>query len=161
VFDRLMPETNQVGRTLDNLAVTESDLLQLPAGNITEAGFRGNISVGIQYIESWLRGQGCVPLNNLMEDAATAEISRAQVWQWLKHGARLDDGRVIDRALFDQLLAEETAGLEDELGDERFTGGRFQDAIQLFADLSTAEDFEEFLTLPAYGLLSEGEARAG
>ena len=161
VFDRLMPETNQVGRTLDNLAVTESDLLQLPAGNITEAGFRGNISVGIQYIESWLRGQGCVPLNNLMEDAATAEISRAQVWQWLKHGARLDDGRVIDRALFDQLLAEETAGLEDELGDELFTGGRFQDAIQLFADLSTAEDFEEFLTLPAYGLLSEGEARAG
>ena len=161
VFDRLMPEANQVGRTLDNLVVTEGDLLQLPKGKITEAGFRSNISVGIQYIESWLRGQGCVPLYNLMEDAATAEISRAQVWQWLKHGARLDDGRVIDRALFDQLLAEETAGLESELGEERFAGGRFQDAIQLFADLSTADAFEEFLTLPAYGLLSEGEARAG
>ncbi len=161
VFDRLMPEDNQVGRTLDNLVVTAGDLLQLPEGKITEAGLRGNISVGIQYIESWLRGQGCVPLYNLMEDAATAEISRAQVWQWLKHGARLDDGRVIDRALFDQLLAEETAGIENELGEDRFAGGRFGDAIQLFADLSTADDFEEFLTLPAYGLLIDDEAQAG
>ena len=161
VFDRLMPDANQTGRTLDNLVVTEGDLLQVPAGNITEAGLRGNISVGIQYIESWLRGQGCVPLYNLMEDAATAEISRAQVWQWLRHGARLDDGRVIERALFDQLLAEETAGLENELGEERFAGGRFADAITLFAKLSTADDFEEFLTLPAYGLLTNGEAGAG
>ncbi|MDP6818225.1 MAG: malate synthase A [Alphaproteobacteria bacterium] len=161
VFDRLMPEANQTGRTLDNLVITEGDLLQVPRGKITEAGLRGNISVGIQYIESWLRGQGCVPLYNLMEDAATAEISRAQVWQWLKHGARLDDGRVIDRALFDQLLSEETAGLEQELGEERFAGGRFADAIMLFAKLSTADDFEEFLTLPAYRLLADGEARAG
>ncbi|MDP6591214.1 MAG: malate synthase A [Alphaproteobacteria bacterium] len=161
VFDRLMPEANQTGRTLDNLVITEGDLLQVPRGKITEAGLRGNISVGIQYIESWLRGQGCVPLYNLMEDAATAEISRAQVWQWLKHGARLDDGRVIDRALFDQLLSEETAGLEQELGEERFAGGRFADAITLFAKLSTADDFEEFLTLPAYRLLADGEARAG
>ena len=161
VFDRLMPEANQVGRTLDNLVVREGDLLKLPAGKITEAGFRGNISVGIQYIESWLRGQGCVPLYNLMEDAATAEISRAQVWQWLKHGAKLDDGRVIDRALFDQILAEEIAGLEQEVGKDRFAGGRFADAITLFAKLSTADDFEEFLTLPAYGLLADGEASAG
>jgi len=159
VFDRLMPEANQVGRTLDNLVVTESDLLQLPEGKITEAGLRGNINVGIQYIESWLRGQGCVPLYNLMEDAATAEISRAQVWQWLKHSAQLDDGRVIDRTLFDQLLAEEIEGIEKELGDARFTGGRFGDAIQLFADLSTADDFEEFLTLSAYGLLIDDAAR--
>ncbi|MDP7342541.1 MAG: malate synthase A [Alphaproteobacteria bacterium] len=161
VFDRLMPEANQTGRTLDNLVVTEGDLLQVPQGKITEAGLRGNISVGIQYIESWLRGQGCVPLYNLMEDAATAEISRAQVWQWLNHGARLDDGRVIDRALFDQLLSEEIAGLEGELGEERFAGGRFEDAITLFAKLSTADDFEEFLTLPAYRLLADGEAGAG
>ena len=159
VFDRLMPEANQVGRTLDDLVVTESDLLQLPEGKITEAGLRGNINVGIQYIESWLRGQGCVPLYNLMEDAATAEISRAQVWQWLKHSAQLDDGRVIDRTLFDQLLAEEIEGIEKELGDARFTGGRFGDAIQLFADLSTADDFEEFLTLSAYGLLIDDAAR--
>ncbi len=161
VFDRLMPDANQVGRTLDNLVVTEGDLLQLPEGKITEAGLRGNISVGIQYIESWLRGQGCVPLYNLMEDAATAEISRAQVWQWLKHGARFEDGRVIDRALFDQLLEEEVANLKQELGEERFAGGRFEDAIKLFAELSTADAFEEFLTLPAYGLLTQDEARAG
>ena len=161
VFDRLMPEANQVSRTHGNLVVTEGDLLEVPTGQITEAGFRGNISVGIQYIESWLRGQGCVPLYNLMEDAATAEISRAQVWQWLKHGAKLDDGRVIDLPLFEQFLAEETAGLEKELGAERFEGGRFDDAIALFAKLSTEDDFEEFLTLPAYGLLDEGEARAG
>ena len=161
VFDRLMPEANQVGRTHGNLVVTEGDLLAVPTGKITETGFRGNISVGIQYIESWLRGQGCVPLYNLMEDAATAEISRAQVWQWLKHGAKLDDGRVIDRAMFDTLLSEETASLQTELGDERFSGGRFEEAIALFADLSTSDDFEEFLTLPAYGLLDEGEARAG
>jgi malate synthase len=161
VFDRLMPDANQVSRTHGNLVVTEGDLLEVPTGKITEAGLRGNISVGIQYIESWLRGQGCVPLYNLMEDAATAEISRAQVWQWLKHGAQLDDGRVIDRALFDQLLSEETDGLQQELGEERFSGGRFDEAIALFADLSTSETFEEFLTLPAYGLLDEGEARAG
>jgi malate synthase len=161
VFDRLMPGANQLDRLHGNLVVTESDLLEVPIGKITEAGFRGNISVGIQYIESWLRGQGCVPLYNLMEDAATAEISRAQVWQWLKHGAQLDDGRVIDRALFDQTLSEETAGLQHELGEERYTGGRFEEAIALFANLSTAEDFEEFLTLPAYSLLDEGEARAG
>ena len=100
-----------------------------------------------------------MPLYNLMEDAATAEISRAQVWQWLKHSAQLDDGRVIDRTLFDQLLAEEIEGIEKELGDARFTGGRFGDAIQLFADLSTADDFEEFLTLSAYGLLIDDAAR--
>ena len=161
VFDRLMPEANQLERMHGNLVVTEGDLLEVPTGKITEAGLRGNISVGIQYIESWLRGQGCVPLYNLMEDAATAEISRAQVWQWLKHGAQLNDGRVIDRALFDQLLSEEIDGLQQELGEERFSGGRFDEAIALFADLSTSETFEEFLTLPAYGLLDEGEARAG
>ena len=161
VFDRLMPEANQLARTLGNLVVSESDLLEVPTGKITEAGLRGNISIGIQYIESWLRGQGCVPLYNLMEDAATAEISRSQVWQWLQHGARLDDGRIIDRALFEALLAEETAGLRQELGAERFTGGRFEEAIALFVDLATAEEFEEFLTLPAYGLLTEGNARAG
>ena len=161
VFDRLMPDANQVNRTLDNLVVTEGDLLELPQGKITEDGLRGNISVGIQYIESWLRGLGCVPLYNLMEDAATAEISRAQVWQWLKHGARFEDGRVIDRALFDQLLDEEVANLKQELGAERFEDGRFEDAIKLFADLSTSETFEEFLTMPAYGLLTEGETRAG
>jgi malate synthase len=155
VFDRLMPEPNQVGRTLDNLVVTADDLLAVPQGKITEAGLRTNISVGIQYLEAWLRGNGCVPLYNLMEDAATAEISRAQVWQWLKHGVRLDDGRVVDRALFDVALTEVSETIKQELGEERFAGGRFDDAIALFAGLSTAETFEEFLTLPAYPMLIE------
>ncbi len=155
VFDRLMPEPNQTGRTLDNLVVTADDLLAVPQGKITEAGLRTNISVGIQYLEAWLRGNGCVPLYNLMEDAATAEISRAQVWQWLKHGVRLDDGRVIDRALFDVALTEVSETIKQELGEERFAGGRFDDAIALFAGLSTAEAFEEFLTLPAYPMLIE------
>ncbi len=157
VFDRLMPEANQIERTHGNLVITESDLLECPLGKITEAGLRGNISVGVQYIESWLRGLGCVPLYNLMEDAATAEISRAQVWQWLKHGARFEDGRVIDHVLFDRLLDEETTNLKQEIGEERFESGRFEDAIELFAELSTSETFEEFLTLPAYGLLTQGE----
>ena len=96
-----------------------------------------------------------------MEDAATAEISRAQVWQWLKHGAHFEDGRVIDRVLFHQLLDEEIANIKQELGEERFESGRFEDAIKLFADLSTSETFEEFLTLPAYDLLTQGETCTG
>jgi malate synthase len=153
VFDQHMPRANQIDRRLDNVMVTEQDLLAVPTGEITEAGLRQNISVGIQYIEAWLRGQGCVPLYNLMEDAATAEISRAQVWQWLRHGARLADGRRIDRALFDRTLESELANLSTELGVERYDGGRFAEASALFAALSTDSEFAEFLTLPAYELL--------
>jgi malate synthase len=160
VFDERMPQPNQLGRTLDNLVVSADDLIAVPDGKITEAGLRQNISVGVQYIEAWLRGQGCVPLYNLMEDAATAEISRAQVWQWLRHGATLDDGRRIDRALFDALLASEAAAIEAEVGAERFRGGRFEAAIALFAKLSTDGEFAEFLTLPAYDLLIAAEPAA-
>ena len=157
VFDRLMPDANQVSRTLDNQVITEADLLAVPEGTITEDGLRTNIRVGIQYIEAWLGGSGAVPLYNLMEDAATAEISRAQIWQCLRHGAKLDDGRVIDRALFDALLDEEIAGIRKELGDARYGGGHFEDAIRLFAEVSTSAEFEEFLTLPAYQVLKGGE----
>ena len=160
VFDEKMPQPNQLGRTLDNLVVTADDLIAVPEGKITEAGLRQNISVGVQYIEAWLRGQGCVPLYNLMEDAATAEISRAQVWQWLHHGATLDDGRRIDPALFDALLASEAAAIEAEIGAERFRRGRFEEAIALFAKLSTDGEFAEFLTLPAYDLLIAAEPAA-
>ena len=100
IFDRLMPEANQIHRQRQDVDITAADLLDVPEGDITEAGFRQNVNVGIRYLEAWLRGSGCVPLYNLMEDAATAEISRTQVWQWLRHGARLDDGRTIDRAMF-------------------------------------------------------------
>ncbi|MGD9537879.1 MAG: malate synthase A [Alphaproteobacteria bacterium] len=160
VFDEKMPKPNQLERTLDNLVVTAGDLIAVPEGKITEAGLRQNINVGIQYIEAWLRGQGCVPIYNLMEDAATAEISRAQVWQWLRHGATLDDGRRLDRALFDATLAREAEALKAEIGAERFERGRFADAIALFAKLSTDEAFAEFLTLPAYDLLIGAEPAA-
>jgi malate synthase len=109
--------------------------------------------VGVQYLEAWLRGVGCVPLYNLMEDAATAEISRTQIWQWLHHGAALDDGRIVDEALARELLASEMAGVAAEVGPERFEGGRFTDAIALFERLIFSTTFEEFLTVPAYELL--------
>jgi malate synthase len=149
IFDRLMKEPNQIARQRQDVHVTAADLLAVPQGDITEAGLAVNISVGIAYIEAWLRGTGCVPLHNLMEDAATAEISRAQVWQWLKHGAHLKDGRLVDRALCDKLIATDLAQQRSALG-EAFTHSKFEDAAKLFSDLIYAEDFPEFLTLPAY-----------
>src|SRR5256886_16898219 len=104
-----MPQPNQIARKRQDAHVTASDLLAVPEGTITEPGLRQNINVAIGYIEAWLRGSGCVPLYHLMEDAATAEISRAQVWQWIRHGARLDDGRSVDWALCRSILAEEFA----------------------------------------------------
>ena len=154
VFDRMMPEANQLSRPLGNVVVTEADLLAMPAGEITEDGLRTNIRVGIQYIEAWLGGRGAVPLYNLMEDAATAEISRAQIWQVLRHGAHLADGRVVDRALVERLLAEEVAGLKETLGEARFEGGHFDRAVALFSEVSTADAFPDFLTLPAYAVLN-------
>jgi malate synthase len=126
--------------------VTAADLLQVPTGPITEAGLRQNINVGIGYIEAWLRGIGCVPLYNLMEDAATAEISRAQVWQQIHHGARLDDGRRI-------IVEQELVKTAQQIGIERFGAGRYDDAAALFTRLVEAEEFEEFLTLPAYDMV--------
>lgn len=153
IFDRLMPEANQIARQRQDVDVTAADLLDVPGGDITEAGLRQNVNVGIRYLEAWLRGMGCVPLYNLMEDAATAEISRTQVWQWLRHGAKLNDRRTIDRALFDTILAEEMTGIREELGDEAYGQSRFDDAAELFAEMSTSEDFAEFLTLPAYDMV--------
>ena len=154
VFDRMMPEPNQVSLQLGNVTVTEADLIAMPAGELTEEGLRNNIRVGIQYIEAWLAGRGAVPLYNLMEDAATAEISRAQIWQCLRHGARLADGRAVDGALVDRLLAEEIAALRETLGEARFEGGHFDKAIALFTEVATADDFPTFLTLPAYQVLN-------
>jgi malate synthase A len=122
-------------------------------GTITEHGIRWNLKVGIQYLEAWLGGNGCVPLYNLMEDAATAEISRAQVWQWLHHGARLDDGRLFTPALFAQFLAQEMDAIRDEVGAARFASGHFDKARDLFDEMIRKPVFTEFLTLPAYDLL--------
>jgi malate synthase len=153
VFDRLMPGPNQLDVYRDDVHVTRNALLEVHEGVRTEAGLRENIRVGVQYIEAWLRGRGAVPLYNLMEDAATAEISRAQIWQWLKLGARLDDGRVVTPELFKGTFTDEMARVCDSIGAAAFESGRFGEAIWLFSDMSLSTDFEEFLTLPAYRLL--------
>ncbi len=150
IFDAAMPQANQVDNMRDDVEMTAADLLAVPEGVVTEAGLRQNINVGILYTEAWLRGTGCVPLYNLMEDAATAEISRTQVWQWVHHGAKLDDGRLIDTAMFKSVLAEEMAKIKDAVGDERFEGGQFTTAAGLFDDLIAADALEDFLTVPAY-----------
>jgi len=136
VFDAGMPGANQLHVLREDVKVTASDLLAVPDGEITAAGLHANVDIGVQYLESWLRGVGCVPIYNLMEDAATAEISRSQVWQWVRHGARLSDGRVVTEQLVRQIMAElfPTKSL----------------AIELFERLMTGAEFAEFLTLVAY-----------
>ena len=153
IFDREMPQANQIARKRQDVQVAAADLLTVPTGTITEAGLRQNLNVGIGYIEAWLRGTGCVPLYNLMEDAATAEISRAQIWQWVRHGAKLDDGRLIDAALCTAVLDEELAKLRAAAGEEAYRGGRYEDAANLFRELIQPPSFAEFLTLPAYDMI--------
>ena len=154
VFNKHMRQANQISdKPRRDVKVSAEDLIKVPQGAITEKGLRTNIKVGIQYIESWLGNNGCVPLYNLMEDAATAEISRSQVWQWLQHNARLDDGREINDDLFTQFVNEEMQAIRQEIGDERYEGGHFQRAMQLFDDLSRSAEFVDFLTLPAYQYL--------
>jgi malate synthase len=154
-FDAAMPTPNQIHRRRDDVRVGQADLLQMPEGRITEGGLRTNVSVGIQYMEAWLRGSGCVPLYNLMEDAATAEISRAQVWQWV-HNARgvLDDGRKVTLDLFRAVRDEEMKKIRAEVGDKRFDSGHYQLAARLFDEIISNDDLEEFLTLRAYQHLS-------
>ena len=150
VFDEHMPTPNQINKQQEEEKITSAHLLAVPKGEVTEEGLRNNCRVGIQYIEAWLGGLGCVPLYNLMEDAATAEICRAQVWQWLKHKARLSDGRLIDEGLVKTVIDEEMAKLKDTLGRGRFQEGHFDEAVDIFMRVATPPDFIEFLTLPAY-----------
>jgi malate synthase len=160
IFDQHMPEANQVARKRQEVHVAAADLLQVPEGPITENGLRQNVNVGIGYLEAWLRGLGCVPLYHLMEDAATAEISRTQVWQWLKHGAKLEDGRPIDRDLFHRIIDEELEKTRQMVGDARFKGGKYKEAAKLFRELSEAREFADFLTLPAYDMIIAEERKA-
>jgi malate synthase len=153
VFDRLMPQPNQLSVKRDDVHVTQAELIEVHKGKRTEEGLRENLRVGVQYIEAWLRGRGAVPIYNLMEDAATAEISRAQVWQWLYLKARLDDGREVTPKMFKDALKGEMERVKGEVGAKAFDGGRFKDAIALFSDMSLSDRFEEFLTLPAYKLI--------
>jgi malate synthase len=153
VFDRLMPQANQLTRLREDVNIGQADLLEVHQGTKTEGGLRENIRVGVQYIEAWLRGKGAVPLYNLMEDAATAEISRAQVWQWIHYGIALEGGTIATRELLNRLITEEMERVRGEVGAEAYDKGRFKEAVKLFRDLSLAEDFEDFLTVPAMGLL--------
>jgi malate synthase len=153
VFDRLMRQPNQLDRLREDVRVTQKDLLEIHQGTKTEEGFRLNIRVGVQYIEAWLRGRGAVPIYNLMEDAATAEISRAQIWQWLRYGAVLDNGVKVTPDFFKRALGEEMERVKGEIGAAEFAAGRFPEAIELFRKLSLAPEFEDFLTIPAYKLI--------
>jgi malate synthase len=153
-FDAIMKGPNQLAVRREDVKVTARDLLTVPEGAISEEGVRGCIRVGVQYLESWLRGNGCVPLYHLMEDAATAEICRAQLWQWLHHGARTSDGAAVSVERFDRLLTEELSRIHEEVGAARLTGGVFPTAARLFEQMTKSESFDEFLTLPAYELLS-------
>lgn len=149
-FDKYMPTPNQIFKKREDVNVTEQDLVELPQGTITEAGIRKNINVGILYMEAWLRGYGAVALYNLMEDAATAEISRTQVWQWLKNEVTLEDGRTFNTELFSDLFYDEVEKIITEIGEDRIEKTKFPEAVGLFKRLVTQTDFEEFLTLSAY-----------
>ena len=153
-FDSRMSSPNQIERKREDVRVTEDEMLAAPEGPVSELGLRMNISVGVRYIASWLRGQGAAPIYNLMEDAATAEISRAQVWQWIRSPrGLLDDGRSVGIELVRTLITEEMAKIRDEAGEAAFAAGRYQEARDLFVTLTESDTFEEFLTLPAYDLL--------
>ncbi|NVO86383.1 malate synthase A [Hymenobacter terrestris] len=155
VFNELMPQPNQIDNKRDDVQVTAQDLVQAPTGDITEAGLRLNLDVAVRYLESWLRGNGCVPIHNLMEDAATAEISRAQVWQWLHTpGTQLADGRPLTVALYRELLPAQLEVIRQEIGDEVYAQGKYLEAARLFDRLVMSEQFIEFLTLPAYEQLA-------
>ncbi len=151
-FAGQMKGPNQLNVTHD-VKITAADLLVPLSGPITEGGVRWNLHVGVRYLEAWLGGSGAEPIHNLMEDLATSEISRSQLWQWLRYGAKLDDGRKITAELYDQLLADELTKIRTEYGDERYDGGHFKDAVELFMRMSKSETFDEFLSLPAYELL--------
>lgn len=154
IFDAHMPEANQVGRLREDVTINRDDLIAVPEGTITEAGLRGNLRVAVEYLAAWLSGLGCVPINHLMEDAATAEIARAQVWQWCRYPAgRLDDGRDVTLDLARAWLAEECDRIRADIGDEAWHGGRYEEARRLFAELVENDDFVNFLTLPAYEML--------
>jgi malate synthase len=154
VFEARMDGPHQLSKLREDVQVTAPDLLAVPHGTRTEQGLRLNVRVGVQYLEAWLRGVGAVPLYNLMEDAATAEISRTQVWQWIRHGATLDDGRAVTPGMLSEVMSEELDVITGEIGKERMANGRFDEASRLFLQIAASGVLEEFLTLSAYELLS-------
>ena len=153
IFDAHVAAAHQISVRREDVRVSPRDLLAVPHGEITEGGLVANIDVGIRYLAAWLGGQGCVPIHNLMEDAATAEISRAQIWQWLRHGARLSDGRTVTEQLVRDTLARVIETLPERVGPDVGGGDKFPLAARIFEQMATASDFPEFLTLVAYEYL--------
>lgn len=150
VFDEHMKGSNQIRRpTKSTSRINENDLVEIPLGRLTEEGFVRNVDVALQYIESWLRGNGCVPIYNLMEDAATAEISRAQIWQWIRYNARLSNGKHVDRHMLTYAIWNVLNQTRQKLGAEGLASSKFERAAELLTSLSTGE-FQEFLTIAAY-----------
>ncbi|WP_430780081.1 malate synthase A [Actinoplanes sp. G11-F43] len=153
IFDRVLGDKpNQLARKRPEVVVDAADLLEVAGtgGAVTRAGLHNNVNVALQYLEAWLRGNGAVAIHNLMEDAATAEISRSQVWQWIHNGVRLEDGTPITAELVGRILDEELAGIRESVGDEAWTAGRYDDARKLFERVALADDFADFLTSAAY-----------
>ncbi|HZB83084.1 MAG TPA: malate synthase A, partial [Rubrobacteraceae bacterium] len=154
VFDEIMPQPNQIDKQREDVDPTAAELLEKPEGTITEDGFRNNISVGVQYLGAWLAGRGAVPVFGLMEDTATAEISRSQVWQWIHNpNGIFEDGTEVTEELFHRILDEELGKIKDIVGEERYKNDEFGKAAELFARISTDDDFVEFLTYPGYEYL--------
>jgi len=149
-FNDVMPNNNQINKELKPCTVSQSDLLKVPSGTITELGIRENIRVGVQYLEAWLSGNGCVPLYHLMEDAATAEISRSQLWQWLKHNKKIDNGVVINSSYYNQIMEEELNKIKELYGEDKYNNKNFVLASEMFLDMISGDILDEFLTLPAY-----------
>jgi len=156
VFNRILGDNkNQLHVTReDDAPVTAAQLLEPCEGERTEEGMRANIRVAVQYIEAWISGNGCVPIYGLMEDAATAEISRTSIWQWIHHQKTLSNGKPVTKALFRQMLSEEMLNIQEELGEHRFSSGRFDAAARLMEQITTSDELIDFLTLPGYRLLA-------
>jgi len=153
IFDEHMKTPNQISRSLPDVQIKAEDLLKVPDGEITDAGLRWNIDVGLQYLAAWLNSNGCVPIYNLMEDAATCEICRAQVWQWVRHGAMLSDGRIVTMALVRKAIGEELDNLRAKLGAGHFDAMGFKAAGEIYEGMMTSPEFPEFLTLVAYNYI--------
>jgi malate synthase len=152
-FDKVLGDRpNQIDKLREDVHVTAAELLDVAStpGEITEEGLRNNIAVGIRYLESWLRGSGAVGIFGLMEDAATAEISRSQVWQWLHNDVELSNGTTVTTKLVEQMIDEEMARIRDEVGEEAFSKGRWDDARATYTETALSDDYPDFLTLPAY-----------
>jgi malate synthase len=157
VFDRVLGDRpNQLDRHRDDVEVTAAALLDIAAvpGEATEAGLRNNIDVGLRYLEAWLGGNGAAAIHNLMEDAATAEISRSQIWQWVHNDVRLDTGVTVTADLVRRIADEELADIRNELGEEAYAHSNFEQARELFERVALADDFTDFLTLPAYDAIA-------